>query len=355
MNKRVEFCGMVFENPILPASGPLVEGLENLKSMDTLPLGGIVTKTISVEGADVKKPCIVGTKHMVFNTELWSEHDLAYWVKVLPGFVAQKTKPLGISIGYTAEDFQVTVPQLDPYADFFEVSTHYNKATLSDVVKSVTALTKKPVFIKMSPHITDEAAFVNTVLAGGARGIVAFNSFGPGAVIDLKRRALAIGSGGDSWVSGPAIKPFALRRIARLRAMFPDLPIIGCGGVETAEDVLEMVLAGADLVQMLSSALLKGRGLYQTVVEDLDRVMQACEIDSVASLRQTPLEMEAKGRGHFPVVDKARCTSCGICVRICPFTAYEMHGKPLLSAAKCIRCGLCESMCPVGAISEVLS
>ena len=355
MSTKVELLGMIFENPILPASGPIVEGLENLLSLNALPLGGLVTKTISVTAAEVTKPCIVGTKHMIYNSELWSEMDIDYWVGILPELVQKKTKPLGISVGYTCDDFKVTVPRLSPFADFFEVSTHYNRAALPELVKCITSLTDKPVFIKMSPHIEDEIWFVDTILKNGATGVVAFNSFGPGAVVDLAKRSVLIGNqDGNSWVSGPAIKPFDIRRIANIRAHFPDMPIIGCGGVETAEDALEMILAGADLVQMLSSALLKGRKQYAVVVDRLPKVMAENDIESVESLRKTTLMLKPSGKGDYPVIDPVKCTNCGICVRVCPFEAYEASTKPIFSKEKCIRCGLCESLCPVGAISGAL-
>ncbi|MBM7561726.1 4Fe-4S binding protein [Fusibacter tunisiensis] len=352
---EVKLKGMVFDNPLLPASGPIVEGLDNLLSLNQLSLGGLVTKTISVEGAKVKKPCIVARKQMIFNTELWSEYSLAHWLKILPILTEQKTKPLGISVGYTADDFRKIVPALHPYADFFEVSTHYNKAELLDVVRGIVSHTDKPVFIKMSPQVTAEFEFVETVLAAGGAGIVAFNSFGPGAVVDLKTRSLLIGNEfGDSWVSGPAIKPFALRRVARIRAQFPEVPIIACGGVASAEDVLEMILAGADLVQMLSGALLYGRKQYEKIVEDLIPAMNRYGIESIYALRHGGLKLTPSGKGNFPKVDPEKCTACGICIRSCPFEAYGKGPKPILDQSRCIRCGLCQSLCPVGAISEVL-
>ncbi|MCK8060392.1 MULTISPECIES: 4Fe-4S binding protein [unclassified Fusibacter] len=355
MNKKVNLFGLAFDNPLLPASGPLCEGLENLLSLNELLLGGLVTKTISVEGAQVKKPCIVATKHMVYNTELWSEHDLNYWIGVLPTLVSQKTKPLGISVGYTKEQLEIVIPKLEGFADFFEISTHYNKASLESMVRHVTGLTDKPVLIKMSPHVVDDIHFVETVMKAGASGIVALNSFGPGAVIDLKNRSLLIGNeDGHSWISGPAIKPFALQRIARLRKNFPDVPIIGCGGIETATDVLEMILAGADLVQMLSTALINGRASYSSIVEAMDDVMVENAIESVEDLRNTGLDFSVKGRGGYPEITD-RCIGCQVCVRVCPFMAYEAAERPVFNQSRCIRCGLCESRCMANAIEGVLT
>lgn len=355
MKTNVKILGMNFENPILPAAGPIVEGLPNLLNLNDSPLGGLVTKTISVEGAVVKKPCIAATQHMVFNTELWSEHDLAYWEEILPQLVECKKKPLGISVGYTEDQLKIVIPKIESYADFIEVSTHYNKASLENLVKCITSMTDKPVLIKMSPHIDDDLHFVETILKSGASGIVALNSFGPGMVADLKNRALLLGDqNGHAWISGPAIKPFALNRIATLRRNFPDIPIIGCGGVSSATDALEMILAGADLVQILSAALIKGRESYGTIVQNLPKVMEENRIESIEELRHTKLERKVYGKGGHPVITD-QCTGCQLCVKICPFAAYEKGNPPKLDPEKCICCGLCESRCPVHAIEGVLT
>lgn len=354
---EVKILGLTFENPILPASGPIVEGLENLLTLNALPLGGLVTKTISVKGAEVMKPCIVGTKNMVYNCELWSELDHEIWIDILKQVVAVKQKPLGISVGYTLADFETIVPKLNPYADFFEVSTHYNKLKLVDLVKCITSLTDKPVLMKTSPQSEGELQFVETVMSSGASGIVAFNSFGPGVVVDLKKRSVLIGtSEGNTWVSGPAIKPFVLKRIAMIREHFPEIPIIGCGGVDSAKDALEMILAGADLVQMLSGALLKGRQNYEVVVNGLKQVMAENDISSIESLRKTGLGLVASGVGGLPEIDETLCIRCGICAKVCPMMAYPQEKElPSVNPSKCMRCGLCESLCPKSAISGVLS
>lgn len=355
-NLKVNLLGIEFENPLMPASGPLVGTLENLLFFNDNMIGSIVTKTISVEGAVVAKPCIVASKHTVYNTELWSEKHHSEWVDhILPELVKVKKKPIIISLGYTSKDAEILVPKLNEFADFFEVSTHYGKDELKPLVSTLVKYTDKPVFIKLSPHVEDYIGFISEALKYGATGVVAVNSVGPGLVVDLKRKAVTLGlEGGKSWISGPAIKPIALNRVMNIRNAFPDLPIIATGGVGTAEDVLEFILAGADLVQMLSSALINGRKTYDEIVKKLPEVMKKYDIESIESLRKTKLELTPQGLGGNPVIDHDKCTKCQLCVKICPEEALSFNGKIEVDKELCMKCGLCESRCPVEAISGVL-
>ncbi len=356
MSLKVRLYDVVFDNPLLPASGPIVGSIHNLLHFNHSKVGGIVTKTISVEGAVVSKPCIVGKGNTIYNTELWSEYPVDRWSdQILPELKSEICKPLIVSVGYTSSDMELVVPKVDEFADFFEVSTHYGMDELGHLVEKICSLTDKPVFVKLSPHIQDYIAFVEKAVEHGAKGIVAINSLGPGMVVDLKSRSVTIGvDGGKSWISGPSIKPIALHRVASIRKAFPNLPIIACGGVEKAEDVLEFILAGADLVQMLSSSMIKGRELFDKIVSDLPAVMTRYEIDSIEELRNTALSTTPLGKGGHPVVDHNVCTKCRLCLRICPEMALSLDLNIQLNSERCISCGLCQSRCPVDAISGVI-
>jgi dihydroorotate dehydrogenase (fumarate) len=124
--------------------------------------------------------------------------------------------------------------------------------------------------------------------------------------------------------------------------------------VEKAEDVLEFVLAGADLVQMLSASMIKGRDLFDKIVNDLPAVMARYGIDSIEELRNTDLGTTPLGKGGYPSVDDNICTMCRLCVRICPEMALSLDSNIQLDRDRCISCGLCQSRCPVSAISGVI-
>ncbi|MBY9000143.1 MAG: 4Fe-4S binding protein [Candidatus Heimdallarchaeota archaeon] len=356
MDLSVELLGLKFENPLGPSAGPLTEGLENMRFFNSNKCGVNVSKTISVLGADVPKPCIAGTTNTIYNCELWSELHSDVWInEILPTIHAEKKKPLIISAGYHEEDFRNLIPKLDPFADIFEISTHYVKENLAGIVRSIRENTDKPVFMKLSPHVIDFLEFTKIVLDAGATGIVAINSLGPGTAIDLKKRSVLLAE--NIWMSGPSIKPIALHRIYNIRKAYPDIPIIGVGGIGKAEDVLEFMLAGADLVQMLSSALIKGRQLYDKIIKDLPAVLEKYGFSSIEEIRDIRKETVFKDVDtfvdNFPSFND-KCNMCGLCVRICPAGALSAEETIVVDKEKCIHCGLCESRCPQDAIFGVL-
>ena len=358
MDLSVNLLDFQFDNPLGPAAGPLVEGLENMQFFNENLCGFNVAKTISVEGAIVHKPCIAGTTNTIYNCELWSELHSDVWInEILPVIHKDKKKPLIISAGYKQEDFRYLIPKLNPYADIIEISTHYvSEDLLPGIVRSIRENTDKPIFMKLSPHIVDFLGFVKTVIEAGATGIVAINSLGPGTAIDLKVRSVLLAE--KVWMSGPSIKPIALHRIYNIRKAFPEIPIIGVGGIAKAEDVLEFILAGADLVQMLSSALIRGRDLYDKIIQDLPKALEKygfSSIEEIRKIRKTALFKEKDTTVDNHPSFNEKCTMCMLCVKICPAKALSAEEDHIVvDKNKCIHCGLCESRCPVDAIYGVL-
>lgn len=351
------FDGLSLANPLMPASGPLVGDAEKLAFLVGQGCGAIVTKTISTKLPRIPKPCIYGDREFVMNSELWSEHPLEKWTKeFLPAFWKTKDRPLFVSVGYSREDMEILIPALDPFADAFEVSTHYVGTDLSrirEIVETIRARTKKPIYMKISPHLPDPEGFAQAILSGGANGVVAVNSLGPTMKIDLSRRQIAYGnSSGFAWTSGPAIKNLALATVYRIKQANPSLTVIGTGGISKAEDILEFLLAGASAVQMLSGALLKGKDLFGKILADLPGVLVRYGFSSVGEVMKNGLSNPVSYEPSLPVWDSALCTRCGLCERICPYFALSLGETLKVDPEKCFSCGLCISKCPVRALSR---
>lgn len=360
MNLNTSLSGIKLENPLMPASGPLVGDSEKMKIISDYGVGGIVTKTISSKGAEVVRPCIYGGQNFIMNAELWSEYDPQVWIdKFLPEIKGAINKPVFVSVGYSKEDMENLIPKLDKYADAFEISTHYvgkDLTTIKETLITIRKHTKKPVYMKISPHIPDAVGFARMVIENGGNGVVAINSLGPTMKIDIASRKVLIGNKeGEVWTSGPAIKPIALALINKIKKAVPQCEIIGVGGIACAEDVIEFLLAGASAVQMLSAAMLKGKDLYKKIVEELPSTLEKYGFSSIEEVINTNLETgQIKYNPIYPSINYDKCINCKLCENACPYFAISSESeKVVIDNSKCFGCGLCESRCPKKAIEGV--
>jgi dihydroorotate dehydrogenase (NAD+) catalytic subunit len=156
-------------------------------------------------------------------------------------------------------------------------------AAAADVTRAARAVCDRPMFVKLSPNVTDIVAIGCSVANAGADGLTAINTLGPGMVIDVESGwpILANRVGG---VSGPAIRPIAVRIVYDLAAAL-DLPIIGVGGVSCARDVVEMLMAGAHAVGIGSAVVDGGPALFGRIRDDLERFMREHGYMSIEEMR----------------------------------------------------------------------
>lgn len=363
MSTTTKLAGLNLKNPLLPGSGPLTGDADRMLYLAGLGLGAIVTKTIAPKGAIVSRPCIAYAKNIIMNCEAWSEYSSELWINdFLPKVRRKSDTPLIASVGYTAEDVKTLVPQMDKYVDGYEcVPLHHNNSDnydeVGEIVKAFRSATHKPIWVKMSGNKPNPIEFARACKENGATGIVAITSLGPCMVIDIANRKPLIGlESGYSWASGPAIKPLALASVYMIKQAFPDISIIGCGGVATAEDVIEFLLAGADAVEMLSEAMMKGKETYRKIINALPGALAKYGFSSVEEVKSTRLKKVIPAtEPSFPVIDLEVCNLCGICEKNCPYFAISIQdGRIVVNEEKCFGCGLCQSRCPVKAISNVL-
>lgn len=355
MSLKTTFDGFILDNPLMPASGPIVGDADKLLYLQDLGVGALVTKTISTKEPHIPRPCIYGDKQFVMNSELWSEHSYQTWIdEFLPQLVAHKTRPLIISVGYTKDDMEFLIPQLDEFADAFEVSTHYvgtDLSVIANTVKMIRSHTAKPIYMKISPHLNDPIGFARAVKDAGANGLVAINSLGPTMKINAKTRSIEYApESGFVWMSGPSIKHLAQATVYTIKQAMPDFTVIGVGGIASAEDVIEFLLAGADAVQMLSGALLKGKDLYQRIIEKLPSTLEKFGFSSIEEVKSTGLQNPVTYDKRVPILIEELCTRCELCVKVCPYFAITLEDKITFDDDKCFGCGLCISKCPTHAL-----
>ena len=292
----IDAAGMRFQNPVLLAAGTAAYGRELRDVVELDRLGGLVTKAVSPlprQGAPAPRVAefpggminAVGLANPGMREVRESELP---WLASHAG----RARVLVNVVGDAPEDFATVVAHLDDATglDGFElnVSCPNVKAggmefgadpqTLRDVVMRARVATRRPVFVKLSPTLPDIARSAGIAVDAGADGITVVNTI-PGLLIDLETRrpALGFGSGGVSGVSLLPVGVLATRRVARA----VKTPVIGVGGVATAEDALQYLVAGASLVAV-GTASMRDPRTAERVITGLE---DWCERHGVRSIR----------------------------------------------------------------------
>ncbi len=312
-----------------------------------------------MEPAEVPRPNMAKIGDSLINAELWSEIPLEQWLEEEYPKALEAGLPLIASVGYTAEEIEEVAPQVaEVGVDALELSTHYLGDDSSNMVEAIEAAKSEvdiPVFVKLSPQVLDISEFAKDAEDAGADGIVAINTVGPTLSLDINTERPIMGSkNGYGWLSGPAIKPLAVRCVADI-ARAVDIPVIGVGGIKDEEDVAEFLMAGASAVQICTAAITRGSKIFGLIADDLSGFMNGRGYDSIeeisgAALKHLP-EEPLRTTAKQPEVLTSKCTGCGLCVKHCPYDAVAIvGGNARINPASCTGCGLCVSVCPPGAL-----
>ncbi|MBQ1270764.1 MAG: dihydroorotate dehydrogenase [Clostridia bacterium] len=265
MNRlETTLSGIKLKNPVIPASGTFGFGQEMAHFYDLNVLGGISLKgTTGEERFGNPTPRIAECREGMLNAVgLQNPGVDAVVARELPAVRKIYDGVLLANIsGFSIEEYVMVAEKFDkaPEIDILEINISCpnvrhggmafgtDPSAAEEVTKAVKAVTHKPVYMKLSPNVTDIAAIAKACEAGGADGITLINTL-LGMVID-PRTGRPIVSTKMSGFSGPAIKPVALRMVYQV-AQAVKLPIIGVGGISTADDVIEFMSAGASAIQV---------------------------------------------------------------------------------------------------------
>lgn len=354
-----ELAGIELRNPILPAPGPIVRDGDSLVEIANNGAGGLVTKTVSTEPAEVPRPNMAKIGDSLMNAESWSEIPLEQWINKEYPKAKEAGLPLIASIGYTAEEVEEVAPRVaDAGVDALEISTRYldsKPSSLVEVIEAAKGEVSIPVFVKLTSGVSDISEFAEVAEDAGADGIVAIDSVGPSMVIDVNTEKPIMGSErGYGWLSGSAIKPIAVRCVADISEAV-DIPVIGVGGINDERDVAEFLMAGASAIQICTAAITRGNKIFGLIADNLSKFMGARGYNSVedisgVALRHLP-EKPLRTTAKQPEILTSKCTGCGLCMKHCPYDAVTIvGGKARIDSTRCTGCGLCISVCPPGAL-----
>ena len=295
---NVNLCGIALDNPIIPASGTFGYGYEFAELYDINVLG-----TFSFKGT-TKDPrfgnptpriaeCYAGMINAVGLQNPGVEKVIS---EELPKLRACFRKPVMANVsGFSVEDYAYTAQKLDacPEVGWIEVNVSCpnvhgggmsfgtSPEAAAEVTRAVKAVTTKPILIKLSPNVTDIVSIAKACEEAGADGISLINTL-LGMRIDIARRRPVIANKMGGF-SGSAIFPVAVRMVYQV-AHAVDIPVVGMGGVSSAEDVIEMMLAGAVAVE-IGAANLVDPLASKKIIEELPLVMEKYGITSLEGLK----------------------------------------------------------------------
>ncbi|HUI53952.1 MAG TPA: dihydroorotate dehydrogenase [Bryobacteraceae bacterium] len=260
---ETKFCGILLRNPVLAASGTFGYGLEFEKLVDLNGLGGFVVKGLSREPIEGNAPPRVYETEagMINSIGLQNVGVRAFVSEKLPALARLRTAVFANIFGYQAEDYAEVVRVLEDHAGLagyeLNVSCPNTKqggiyfssdpALVAEVMAAVKRVARRPVVVKLSPNVSAIEPLARAAEESGADGLSLVNTF-VALAIDARTRRARIGAG-FGGLSGPAIKPIALRMVYQA-AQAVKIPVMGLGGIANGVDAAEFLIAGATAVQV---------------------------------------------------------------------------------------------------------
>lgn len=292
----IEIAGMALRNPVLLASGTCNYGQELQSITDLSQLGGIVTKTITPQPRAGNRPQrIVETPAGMLNSIGLQNPGLEDFVENKWPFLESLDTQIVVNIaGHTIEEFADMAARLDDVQGIAALEVNIScpnvkagganfansPSASAEVIGAVRRVTQHPVIAKLSPNVTDIAEIARAAEEAGADALSLINTL-VGMAIDVKNRRPLLGNitGG---LSGPAIKPVALAMIWKV-AQAVRIPLIGLGGICTAQDAVEFLVAGASAVQVGTASFVNPNAGVE-IVEGIRRYGDECGIQHIGQL-----------------------------------------------------------------------
>ena len=287
-------AGLELENPTMLASGVLGFSTESLNRVAKGGAGAVVSKSIGVEPrVGYPNPIVVQAEAGLINAMGLPNPGIDVYAEEIKFCKTVLRVPLVVSVfGYSADEYvsvaekavaagadAVELNVSCPHVQYTGTEIGQNPKILGEVVAKVKAKITKPVIVKLSPNVTEIKVQARAAVEAGADGLTAVNTLKAMAIdTETMRPILSNLKGG---LSGPAIKPVALRCIYDIREELPDVPIIGCGGVADWRDAVEFFLAGASAVQIGTAIALQDPDVFQVITKGVEVYLRRKNCGSV--------------------------------------------------------------------------
>lgn len=385
---KTQVLGINFENPFLLASAPPSAKIESIDKAFSLGWGGAVFKTITpdnlemIEASQRYATWKIGTKVCGFeNIELLSHLTVQQWldgIKFLRAKHPTKVQIASIMAPVVKEEWQKLVKTFNASAiDAFELNFSCphgmpekgigmaigtNPEISYLITKWVKEVAQKPVFVKLSPNVSNIAEIARVVEEAGADGLAAINTVQSLMGIDLDNFEPYPNVNGKTTFggySGMAVKPIGLRCVAQIRQN-SHLPILGMGGISNWHDAAEYMAVGADVVQVCTEVMVNGYAIIKALKQGLLNYLESKGFNSPSDIKNRAIANLSdhnnlnKQRQAYPCIDENVCIKCGKCVTICDESEHSAlsltDGHIIVNKDACVGCSLCSHVCPQAAI-----
>ena len=295
MNTKINLAGVELKNPVMVASGTFGSGIEYSEFVDLSKLGAVVTKGVAnVPWPGNPTPRIAETHAGMLNAVGLQNPGIDVFAKRdIPFLKNYDTKIIVNVCGRTTEDYCEVVERLaDEPVDLLEINIScpnvkeggiafgQNPKAIEAITSELKKRAKQPIIMKLSPNVTDITEMARAAEAGGADALSLINTL-TGMKIDINRRAFALANK-TGGLSGPAIKPVAVRMVYQT-AHAVKLPIIGMGGIATAEDTIEFMMAGATGISVGTVNFVNPRATVD-IVEGIEKFMKEQKIEDIREI-----------------------------------------------------------------------
>ena len=385
---HTKILGIDFENPFLLASAPPTALIESIDIAFEMGWGGAVVKTITPDDLEMieatpRYAALQDRKHIIGlqNIELLSHKTIKYWcdgIKFLKQKHPHKVIIASIMAPVSKAAWQDLVKTFnDTPADAFELNFSCphgmpekgigmaigTDAQISaTITKWVKEVAKKPVFVKLSPNVSNISSITWAVQQAGADGLAAINTVQGFMGFDLKTLTPNLNVNGKTTYggcSGEMVRPIGLRCVAQMRQT-STLPILGMGGISTWEDAVQYMLVGSDAVQVCTEVMLNGYKIIGPMLKGLQNYLEEKGFKDISELKDKAIPFISSHKDlpktplAYPQIDHEKCGRCGKCVSICSEIEHQAlqlnDGNIVVDKSRCEGCGLCRLVCPAGAI-----
>ncbi|MGL5437757.1 MAG: hypothetical protein ACRDBO_20635, partial [Lachnospiraceae bacterium] len=312
----IEFCGYKLQSPYILSSGPLTYGSEGMIKGHQAGCGAVVTKTIR-KAAAINPVHHMGTVNndSLINCEKWADSDREQWYKKEIPETVKAGAIVIASVGHTPGEAEEIVTEVEKAGAHIIELVSYTEETLLPMLDYTKANVKIPVICKLSGNWPDPAGTARKCLEHGADGICAIDSIGPTLKIDIeKARPEMMSEDGFGWMTGAAMRPIAMRINAEIARNHPELKnLYASGGVMSADNAIEYMMAGAMGAGICTVGILKGVEHVEKMCYDLSKRLKELGYGSINEVNRAALPNFPK-KEHVSKLDFA-------------FTAYKEDGK----------------------------